>query len=149
MHFSLSPPGTHWVAEILHMLTTGSTEYSGRTKEFAMLEYCDDLQMLETLKPPRLLNSHLFMAQLPKEIVEKKVKVREIMFSITASSPRPFTTVSHSLCPFTPPPPPHPPRVSPSLFLTDILSVGIPVTLYGCLSYSVCLKLYSSVEAIK
>ncbi|RUS86208.1 hypothetical protein EGW08_006003 [Elysia chlorotica] len=67
--------GTHWVSEILHMLTTGATEFCNRVKEFVMLEFCDDLPFLATLPSPRVLNSHLYMAQLPREIVDKKVKM--------------------------------------------------------------------------
>ena len=69
-------PGTHWVAEILHMLTSGATEYSGRIKAYTMLEFCNDLTFLDTLTSPRLLNSHLYMAQLPRGMVDKKVKVK-------------------------------------------------------------------------
>ncbi|KAK3803412.1 hypothetical protein RRG08_021383 [Elysia crispata] len=71
--------GTHWVAEILHMLTSGATEFSGRTKEYTMLEFCNDLRFLATLSSPRLLNSHLYMAQLPRGIVVKKVKIIHVI----------------------------------------------------------------------
>ena len=58
------------------MLTTGQTEFSSLTKEYKMLEFCDDLPFLETLPSPRVLNSHLNTVHLPREIVQKKVKVR-------------------------------------------------------------------------
>ncbi|GFO34071.1 sulfotransferase 1c4 [Plakobranchus ocellatus] len=70
--------GTHWVAEILHMLTSGSTSYCSRTKEFTMLEFLNDLPSLEAFESPRLLNSHLYMAHLPEQILGKKVKVRDM-----------------------------------------------------------------------
>ncbi|GFR98991.1 sulfotransferase 1C4 [Elysia marginata] len=57
------------------MLTSGKTEFSGRTKEFNMLEFVNDLPFLDTLPSPRVLNSHLYVAHLPKQMVEKKVKL--------------------------------------------------------------------------
>ncbi|GFN97927.1 gliomedin-like isoform x3 [Plakobranchus ocellatus] len=67
--------GTHWVAEIVHMLLTGSAEYSARSKEHAMLEFIPDLSALDQMTSPRLFNSHLCMAHLPAQIVEKNVKI--------------------------------------------------------------------------
>ncbi|GFO01107.1 sulfotransferase 1c4 [Plakobranchus ocellatus] len=73
--------GTHWLSEILYMLTRGSTDYSNKMKESAMLELVDDLPSLEleSTLSPRILNSHLYMAHLPKEIVQKKVKMIHLM----------------------------------------------------------------------
>lgn len=67
--------GTHWVSEMLNMLLSGSTDYAARTKEFNMLEFIDDLTTLEKMSSPRLLNSHLYMAHLPEQVMEKKVKL--------------------------------------------------------------------------
>ena len=67
--------GTHWVSEILHMLMRGSTDYSTQTKEFNMLEFMDDLAKLDHMTSPRLLNSHLYIAHLPEQMIERKVKV--------------------------------------------------------------------------
>ncbi|RUS89990.1 hypothetical protein EGW08_002257 [Elysia chlorotica] len=71
--------GTHWVAEILHMLTSGTSEHNRRTKEYTMLEFCDDLSFLDTLTSPRVLNSHLVMAHLPTQIVDKNVKLVHVI----------------------------------------------------------------------
>lgn len=67
--------GTHWVSEILHMLTRGTTDYAPNPKEFAMLEMTKDLTTLDQMKSPRILNSHFYIAQLPKQVFEKKVKL--------------------------------------------------------------------------
>ncbi|KAK3763730.1 hypothetical protein RRG08_021402 [Elysia crispata] len=67
--------GTHWVAEILYMLTSGQTASYGKTKEYNMLEFCDDLTAVDNLPSPRVLNSHLVMAHLPQDLVDKRVKL--------------------------------------------------------------------------
>ncbi|KAK3706208.1 hypothetical protein RRG08_038471 [Elysia crispata] len=67
--------GTHWVTEILHMLVSRTTDYATRTKEFNMLELMEDSPALDHLDSPRVLNSHLYIAHLPEQLVEKKVKL--------------------------------------------------------------------------
>ncbi|GFR71029.1 sulfotransferase 1C4 [Elysia marginata] len=67
--------GTHWVSEMLHMLESGSTDYATQPKEFAMVEFTDDLTQLDQMASPRLLNSHLYIAHLPEQVLEKKVKL--------------------------------------------------------------------------
>ena len=69
--------GTHWVSEILHMLVRGSPTYAERSKESEMVELNDDLDSLAQLPSPRILNSHNYIAQLPCEILEKRVKVKK------------------------------------------------------------------------
>ena len=67
------------MAEILHMITTGTTDLSRLPKEHMQLEFCHDLEALERLPSPRVFNTHLYMAHLPEQVVEKKVKVRNTL----------------------------------------------------------------------
>ncbi|RUS75052.1 hypothetical protein EGW08_017188, partial [Elysia chlorotica] len=67
--------GTHWVGEMVHMLVRGRTELSAQAKEFHMFEFIEDLGLLDQMESPRLLNSHLYLAHLPEQIVHKKVKL--------------------------------------------------------------------------
>ncbi|RUS75050.1 hypothetical protein EGW08_017186, partial [Elysia chlorotica] len=71
--------GTHWVAEMLHMLLKGSIKYSEKTKESTMLEVVCDLDTLTHMQSPRVLNSHLYMVHLPREIVQKKIKIIHLL----------------------------------------------------------------------
>ena len=63
------------MVEILHMLTAGATEHSDRLKEHDQLEFVNDLDSLEALPSPRVLNTNVYMAHLPQQIAEKRVKV--------------------------------------------------------------------------
>lgn len=67
--------GTHWTHDMLFMLTRGRVHYTEQTKASDMFEYVDDLTTLEDKQSPRILNSHLHMRLLPREIVEKRVKI--------------------------------------------------------------------------
>ncbi|KAK3723856.1 hypothetical protein RRG08_008660 [Elysia crispata] len=67
--------GTHWMFEILHMLFRGTTHYATQPKEVNMLEFIEDLSVLDQMTSPRVLNSHLYTALLPEQVVEKKVKL--------------------------------------------------------------------------
>ncbi|GFR71031.1 sulfotransferase 1C4 [Elysia marginata] len=67
--------GTHWVSEMLNMLLSGSTDYSSRCKEFAMLEFIENLTLLDQMTSPRVLNSHLYTAHLPEQMLAKRVKL--------------------------------------------------------------------------
>ncbi|KAK3745219.1 hypothetical protein RRG08_048323 [Elysia crispata] len=71
--------GTHWVAEMLQMLLEGSIKYGKRVKESAMLELVDDLDALSHMPSPRVLNSHLYNVHLPREILEKQVKIIHLL----------------------------------------------------------------------
>ncbi|RUS82400.1 hypothetical protein EGW08_009852, partial [Elysia chlorotica] len=71
--------GNHWMVEILHMLTAGSTEYSSRLKEHDQLEFVNDLDSLEALPSPRVLNTNVYMAHLPQEIAHKRVKIVHVL----------------------------------------------------------------------
>ena len=61
---------------MLHMMVRGTTDYATQPKEFNMLEFLEDLTVLDQMTSPRVLNSHLYIAHLPEQVVEKKVKVR-------------------------------------------------------------------------
>ncbi|XP_060086371.1 sulfotransferase 1A1-like [Ylistrum balloti] len=66
--------GTHWVWEIMTMLTRGTTEYASGPKEDAMLEF-RSLEKLDALPSPRILNTHLRFSNLPKKLVDKRCKI--------------------------------------------------------------------------
>ena len=77
VYFNIS--GTHWVSEIVHMLISGTTDYSTKVKEFNMLEFIDDMTMPGHMTSPRLFNSHLYFTHLPQQLVEKKVKASQLL----------------------------------------------------------------------
>ena len=67
--------GCHWMYEIIFMLLHGKAELSRHGKELGgMIDFIPEI-LLDSLPSPRVLNSHLMYAQLPKEIVEKKTKI--------------------------------------------------------------------------
>ncbi|XP_046353754.2 sulfotransferase 1B1-like [Haliotis rufescens] len=70
--------GTHWLWEVIEMLKSGVIEYRKETKETRMMEaiFKDGIDAIPT---PRVLNSHLPLRMLPKQIVEKKVKCIQIV----------------------------------------------------------------------
>ncbi|KAK3785330.1 hypothetical protein RRG08_045556 [Elysia crispata] len=67
--------GTHWMADILHMLTRGCVTYMEKSKEDVMFEYKDDLASLEDEPSPRIFNSHLYMRFMPRQMLQKRIKV--------------------------------------------------------------------------
>ena len=69
------------MSEIVSMLIRGSADYAKHTKESTMLEFMEDLSLLDHLASPRLLNSHFYFAHLPEQLVEKRVKVRSLKLS--------------------------------------------------------------------
>ncbi|CAI9727024.1 sulfotransferase family cytosolic 1B member 1-like [Octopus vulgaris] len=66
--------GCHWMWEISGMLLKGSAEYSLQDKTAAMLERAPQAS-LDQLPSPRVLNSHLHLHHLPREIFTKKPKM--------------------------------------------------------------------------
>ncbi|OWF36359.1 estrogen sulfotransferase-like [Mizuhopecten yessoensis] len=66
--------GTHWIWEIIMMLTRGSTVYAAGPKEHAMLEF-RSAEKLDALDSPRIFNTHLRLSNLPKKLVERKCKI--------------------------------------------------------------------------
>ncbi|XP_076453017.1 sulfotransferase 1A1-like isoform X2 [Babylonia areolata] len=66
--------GTHWVWEIASMLLSGKAEYEKRIKQSVMIE-AQPIESIQSLPSPRVLNSHLPFRLLPRQILEKRVKV--------------------------------------------------------------------------
>ncbi|XP_029640190.1 sulfotransferase family cytosolic 1B member 1-like [Octopus sinensis] len=66
--------GCHWMWEISGMLLNGSAEYSSLSKDIAMMEYASQDQ-IDQLPSPRVLNNHLLLHHLPREIFTKKSKM--------------------------------------------------------------------------
>ncbi|XP_076452273.1 uncharacterized protein LOC143287916 [Babylonia areolata] len=66
--------GTHWLWEITSMLLAGKAEHEKRVKELAMME-ATAIGHIQAQPSPRVLNSHLPLRLLPRQIREKKVKV--------------------------------------------------------------------------
>lgn len=67
--------GTHWIWEVGNMLLRGKAEYEKRTKEHVMME-ATDVEEMEGLPSPRLLNTHLPPRMWPVEVMSgHKVKV--------------------------------------------------------------------------
>ncbi|XP_070205189.1 sulfotransferase 1A1-like isoform X2 [Littorina saxatilis] len=72
--WAFAKSGTHWLWEVGCMLLTGKAEYEKRTKEHVMMEACD-VEDMEPLPSPRLLNTHLPTSMLPNQVKDGKVKV--------------------------------------------------------------------------
>ncbi|RUS85847.1 hypothetical protein EGW08_006399 [Elysia chlorotica] len=67
--------GCHWMYEVISMLLRGKAELSPHGKGFGgMIEAVPEI-LLDSLPSPRVLNSHLLYAELPKQIREKKTKI--------------------------------------------------------------------------
>ncbi|KAL8566424.1 hypothetical protein ACOMHN_012002 [Nucella lapillus] len=66
--------GTHWLWEVMSMLTAGRAQHEGRSKELAMLE-ATEVERIQSQPSPRVLNSHLPFRLLPRGLLEEKVKV--------------------------------------------------------------------------
>ncbi|XP_076452616.1 sulfotransferase 1A1-like isoform X2 [Babylonia areolata] len=66
--------GTHWLWEITSMLLAGKAEHEKRVKDLAMME-ATAIEHIQAQPSPRVLNSHLPLRLLPRQIREKKVKV--------------------------------------------------------------------------
>nr|KAG5690250.1 hypothetical protein BaRGS_026702 [Batillaria attramentaria] len=59
------------------MLLSGKAEYETRTKEFAMME-ATEIEKTSALPSPRLLNTHVPVSMLPRQVKDKKVKVMHV-----------------------------------------------------------------------
>ncbi|XP_076452583.1 sulfotransferase 2A1-like [Babylonia areolata] len=70
--------GTHWLWEVTHMLTSGRAEYDPRDKSQLMAEFTE-VARLDALPSPRIINSHLFLRHLSKEVVTKRVRVLHVL----------------------------------------------------------------------
>lgn len=66
--------GTHWVWEILRMLSAGTTEIPLAEKDQCMIEQ-QAQDEIDRLPSPRILNTHSLFEQLPVDVLAKKVKV--------------------------------------------------------------------------
>nr|KAG5700338.1 hypothetical protein BaRGS_029590 [Batillaria attramentaria] len=71
---AFSRSGTHWLWEVASMLLTGKVEYEKHTKENAMLEAIE-MEKTGALPSPRLLNTHLPVSMLPRQVKDKRIKV--------------------------------------------------------------------------
>ena len=66
--------GTHWLWEVINMVVNENTTYMKVNKEEFFLE-ANKQEKLATIKSPRVLNSHLTLKLLPREILTKKIKI--------------------------------------------------------------------------
>ena len=60
------------------MLLRGCAEYEKNTKDVGMLEL-QDQSVIETMTSPRVLNSHMMLEHLPRDLLTKKTKVIFVM----------------------------------------------------------------------
>ena len=67
-------PGTHWLWEILMMLTRGSAEPRTENKEELMLEEGVDItiQTSNEVDRPRILNTHICHDDMPPSILNNR-----------------------------------------------------------------------------
>lgn len=70
--------GTHWLWEIVSMIAKETTDYDRSSKIVAMLE-TQRSEVLESLTSPRVLNTHVYASCLPKQVLEKKIKILHVM----------------------------------------------------------------------
>ncbi|XP_025092463.1 sulfotransferase 1A1-like [Pomacea canaliculata] len=66
--------GTHWTWEVVNMLLSGKAEYQKQKKETMMLEVTE-VETIEALPSPRVLNSHLPARMLPRQLQDKKGRI--------------------------------------------------------------------------
>ncbi|XP_050409302.2 sulfotransferase 1B1 [Patella vulgata] len=66
--------GTHWVWEMVRMLISGSPKHTTDSKECQMLEFTET-GIIDKRPSPRLLNTHLSVKHLPKQIFTKTTKI--------------------------------------------------------------------------
>lgn len=52
--------GTHWLWEVVHMLTSGKVEYESRAKEHLMLEF-NEVEHFDVMPSPRIINTHFLL----------------------------------------------------------------------------------------
>ncbi|KAK3083870.1 hypothetical protein FSP39_004387 [Pinctada imbricata] len=67
--------GTHWTSEILNMILQGKADYMKDAKVSAMLEALPNLDMLERVQSPRVLNTHLPYKWFPKKLIRNGGKI--------------------------------------------------------------------------
>ncbi|KAK3085023.1 hypothetical protein FSP39_023028 [Pinctada imbricata] len=67
--------GTHWTYEILSMILQEQANYKKDTKMSSMLEALPNLEMLERLQSPRVLNTHLPYKWLPRKHIQNGGKI--------------------------------------------------------------------------
>ncbi|KAL4225324.1 hypothetical protein ACF0H5_016012 [Mactra antiquata] len=70
--------GTHWTWEIMTMLQKGDKEYSNKQKESVFVDFRPNSK-LDQVPSPRILNSHYADRLIPREIIEKKIKIVNVM----------------------------------------------------------------------
>ncbi|XP_067668172.1 sulfotransferase 1B1-like [Haliotis asinina] len=69
--------GSHWLFEVLRMLTTGSLHHRKSQLRDHMIDFIFK-DGIENLPPPRLLSTHLPLRMLPTQVVEKRLKCIQI-----------------------------------------------------------------------
>nr|KAG5690251.1 hypothetical protein BaRGS_026703 [Batillaria attramentaria] len=73
--------GTHWLWEVGSMLLAGKADYDKRSKELAMME-ATEIEKIQQMPSPRLLNTHVPVSMLPRQVKDKKVKVIHVYRNI-------------------------------------------------------------------
>ncbi|XP_064617244.1 sulfotransferase 1C4-like [Liolophura sinensis] len=72
--YRYSKCGTNWTWEIIKMLLSSTTEYMKENKMSTMMEI-QDLDALDAMSSPRVLNTHLVVHQLPPDVLAKGCKI--------------------------------------------------------------------------
>ncbi|WAR01307.1 ST1B1-like protein [Mya arenaria] len=66
--------GTHWLWEVLSMLIAGNADTVQGIKQYNMLEAVTH-ERLASMPSPRVLNTHAFFDDLPKDMINRKCKI--------------------------------------------------------------------------
>ena len=67
-------PGCHWLFELMRMLTLGSSSLEVGEKQTWQFEL-NTKEHLDLLPSPRILTSHLSLAQLPRDVVKRGTRL--------------------------------------------------------------------------
>ena len=79
MLFVLGVSGTHWSSEIVGILLSGQEQLLTTMKIHTMLEAVFDLDKLDEIPKPRILDSHLPLRFLPKKHMDNNYKLIHVI----------------------------------------------------------------------
>ncbi|XP_060605454.1 sulfotransferase 1A1-like [Ruditapes philippinarum] len=66
--------GTHWLWEMIYLVKKGTCDVTEVQKGQSMID-ASPIEYTENLPQPRVLNSHLKVKYLPKDVIEKKLNI--------------------------------------------------------------------------
>ncbi|XP_071094436.1 sulfotransferase 1A3-like [Haliotis cracherodii] len=67
--------GTHWVYEMVRLLSAGQLEHDEVAKGFNLMENCNVDDYYKDVPSPRILNTHVSFNELPEQVKVKKPRI--------------------------------------------------------------------------